>query len=158
MPTQNKTQNLNLNSWLGSDKPKRQDFVDDNNILDSVIGQHITNTIMHMSQSEKDLLNSPFSISIIAGDGNSSCTHTLSFEPKLVLVFAQNEVPIKYDISENYYIYSFAIATQNTYGSTKGASLSGSALTLSQTQSTPQDKIFLNLNKYFEQYVCIAFK
>ena len=43
MPTNNKTSNLNLNSWLSTDKPKREDFVNDNIILDTAIGQHINN-------------------------------------------------------------------------------------------------------------------
>ena len=158
MPASNKTPNLNLNNWLGTDKPKRQDFVDDNNILDSIVGSHIANTVMHMTSAEKALLNAPFEVGVIAGDGNSSCTHTLNFAPKFLVVFTQDELPIKYDSTNNYYIYNFAIVTQNTYGSTKGASLNGSSLTLEQTQNTPTNGVFINLNKYFEQYVYVAFK
>ena len=158
MPTNNKTPNLNLNSWIGTDKPKRQDFVNDNNIIDSVVGSHIANTVIHMTAAEKELLNSSISVGTLAGDGNATCTHTLSFSPKLVIVFVRGESPIVYDSTNGYYIYNFAIATQSYYGSTKGASLSGTGLTLQQTQSTPSDGIFINLNKYFEQYVYIAFK
>ncbi len=158
MPTNNKTPNLNLNSWLGTDKPKRQDFVDDNNTIDSVLGSHISNTLIHMSAAEKELLNSTISVGTLAGDGNATCTHTLDFSPKFVLIFAKGEVPIKYDATNSYYVYNFAIATQNTYGSTLGATLNGAELTLQQTQSTPSDSIFINLNKYFKQYVYLAFK
>ena len=37
MPTSNKTPALSLNNWLGTDKPMRSDFTEDNLILDSVI-------------------------------------------------------------------------------------------------------------------------
>lgn len=158
MPTESKTPNLNLNSWTGTDKPKRADFVEDNTIIDNVLGSHIANTLIHMSAAEKELLNSTFTVGTLAGDGNSSCTHTLNFSPKFIVVFISGEVPIRYNSSENYYVYNFAIATQNTYGSTAGASLNGAQLTLQQTQGTPTNGIFLNLNKYFEQYVYIAFK
>ena len=158
MPTNNKTPNLNLNSWIGTDKPKRQDFVNDNNIIDSVVGSHISNTLIHMSAAEKELLNSTFDVGTLAGDGNATCTHALDFIPKFVLIFAKGEVPIKYDTTNNYYVYNFAIATQNTYGSTQGATLNSAELTLQQTQSTPSDGIFINLNKYFKQYVYLAFK
>ena len=35
MPTSNKTPALSLNNWLGTDKPMRSDFTEDNLILDS---------------------------------------------------------------------------------------------------------------------------
>lgn len=159
MPTENKTPNLNLNSWLGTDKPKRQDFVDDNTILDTVIANHLADTISHMSASEKALLSAPFKVDVLAGDGNSSCAHTLPFSPKLVIVFLKNNPPIQYNSENNYYVYNFAIATQSSYGSSKGATLSGNTLTLEQTQSsTPASGVFINLNKYFGQYVYVAFK
>ena len=158
MPTESKTPNLNLNSWTGTDKPKRADFVEDNTIIDNVLGLHIANTLIHMSAAEKELLNSTFAVGTLAGDGNSSCTHTLNFSPKFILVFARNKVPIEYNSTNNYYVYNFAIATQNTYGSTSGAALNGTQLTLQQTQTTPSDGIFINLNKYFQQYVYVAFK
>lgn len=158
MPTNNKTPNLNLNSWIGTDKPKRQDFVDDNNILDSVIANHIADTIAHMSASEKSLLNAPFIVDMLGGNGSSTCTHTLAFTPKLVIVFLRDNLPIEYNSNENYYVYNFAIATQSATGASRGATLTGNILTLEQTQNTPEDGIFINLNKYFGQYVYIAFK
>ena len=158
MPTNNKTPNLNLNSWIGTDKPKRQDFVDDNNILDSVIANHIADTIAHMSANEKSLLNAPFIVDMLGGNGNSTCTHTLPFTPKLVILFLRDNLPIEHNTEGNYYIYNFAIATQSACGASRGATLTGNTLTLEQTQNTPEDGIFINLNKYFGQYVYIAFK
>ena len=50
MPTENKTTNLSLNSWLATDKPKREDFVNDNNIIDTVLGTHIADTSLHITE------------------------------------------------------------------------------------------------------------
>lgn len=50
MPTENKTTNLSLNNWLATDKPKREDFVNDNNIIDTVLGTHIADTSLHITE------------------------------------------------------------------------------------------------------------
>ena len=46
MPTSHKT-GLGLNAWVGSDCPMRQDFVDDNTLLDELISTHINNQEQH---------------------------------------------------------------------------------------------------------------
>lgn len=38
MPSINKTNNIGLNQWAGYEYPKRQDFLDDNEIIDCEIG------------------------------------------------------------------------------------------------------------------------
>lgn len=38
MPSENKTSNIGLNQWQGNEYPKRQDFLDDNEIIDREIG------------------------------------------------------------------------------------------------------------------------
>lgn len=38
MPSINKTNNIGLNQWAGNEYPKRQDFLDDNEIIDCEIG------------------------------------------------------------------------------------------------------------------------
>ncbi len=39
MPSENKTPNIGLNQWLGNEYVKRQDFVDDNKIIDEAYGE-----------------------------------------------------------------------------------------------------------------------
>lgn len=39
MPSTNKTTNLKLNKWSGSDKPKKDDFNADNQLIDTAYGQ-----------------------------------------------------------------------------------------------------------------------
>ena len=57
MPTSNKTPALSLNNWLGTDKPMRSDFTEDNLILDSVIGGHLQDAVSHLSAAtERNLI------------------------------------------------------------------------------------------------------
>lgn len=52
MPSTNKTPNIGLNQWLGNEYVKRQDFVDDNNIIDEEIGK-IKKDMENMSTDAK---------------------------------------------------------------------------------------------------------
>ena len=101
--------------------------------------------------------SSSFVAGLITGNGEATKTTTLSFTPRLIIVYLVNQPPIKYDSTNEYYIYNFAIGN-NYYGCTKGMTVSGNNITLKQTQGTPTDGIFFNLNKNYGQYVYIAFK
>ena len=74
-----------------------------------------------------------------------------------LIVYLVNQPPIKYDANNGYYLYNFAIGN-NTYGCSKGLSISGSNVTLKQSTTTPTDGVFLNLNKNYGQYVYFAIK
>lgn len=158
MPSSNKTTNLNLNSWIGTDKPKREDFVNDNSILDTIIGTHLADTTLHFTAQDRTLLSAPFAVGVLGGTGEASYVHTLSFSPKYVFIFLRNNPFVKYDSTNGYNIYNCAAACYNGNGASLGISLSGNQLTLQQTQGTPSDGNFINLNKDFGQYVYIAFK
>ena len=43
MPSANKTPNINLSQWAGNEYVKRQDFCDDNLIIDREVGELKTN-------------------------------------------------------------------------------------------------------------------
>ena len=62
MASTNKTQNLGLNNWLETDKPKRIDFVSDNAIVDNILGTHIKDNDIHLTSSEKDRVSEPFEV------------------------------------------------------------------------------------------------
>lgn len=158
MASSNKTTNLNLNSWISTDKPKREDFVSDNTILDTVISTHIANTTLHFTTGDRALLSAPFEVGVWGGTGDASYVHTLSFSPKYVFVFLRNNPFIKYDSTNGYTIYNCGAACYNSCGASLGVSLSGAQLTLQQTQGTPTDGNFINLNKSLGQYVYIALK
>lgn len=159
MPTNNKTSNLNLNNWLSTDKPKREDFVNDNIILDTVINNHLNNSSAHLSSSDRALLTSPFVCGILAGDGNETKTHTLSFEPKFVFICKLDQAFSKYDGNMVYNIvnHGVAIKANSTTYCTLGVALSGRNLTLTQ-YSTKSNGYYVNLNSNGGQYIYIAFK
>ena len=54
MSSTNKTEKLGLNSWIGSDKPKRIDFNTDNEIIDRAISQHTEDTVVHINAEERE--------------------------------------------------------------------------------------------------------
>ena len=157
MPTNNKTSNLNLNSWLSTDKPKREDFVNDNIILDTAIGQHINNGDIHLTLENIKSIVTSFKKGVISGDGNETKTHTLEFEPSFIIVMMKNHAFSRYDSTNSYTLCNAGVAFNNGYG-TFGISLSGNTLTLTQSTSANSQNEFSNLNKYAIQYLYIAFK
>lgn len=54
MPSSNKTANLSLNKWLGSDKPKKDDFVADNEMIDQAVAA-LRTQISGVQQSQTQL-------------------------------------------------------------------------------------------------------
>ena len=56
MSSSNKTE-LGLNLWLGGDKPKREDFCNDNLIIDKQITEHKNDVSYHVSQEDREKWN-----------------------------------------------------------------------------------------------------
>ena len=158
MSSTNKTTNLNLNKWIATDKPKMADFVNDNELIDAAITSHSQNTTLHLTTSDRDKLENPVMCYMIAGDGNALKEYTFTFTPKLVICYCQSKPFCSYDATNNYNVYSAGISYTGNSGSTPGVFLTGTKVKLSQTQGTPEDGIFLNLNQLGETYTIIAFK
>ena len=53
MSSTNKTE-IGLNLWLGGDKPKREDFCNDNLIIDKQIIDHKIDMSCHVSEEERN--------------------------------------------------------------------------------------------------------
>lgn len=157
MPTNNKTPNLALNSWLGTDKPTRTDFVNDNVILDDIISTHMANEELHFTTSEKAWISQPYYIRSYLGNGEESKEVIFDFNPKCILIHKKGSVLYYYDTETGYNVYNSAIALQTSFSSA-GVSLYNNILTVYQTVETPQNNYFYNLNASGIQYVCIAFK
>ena len=158
MPTSTKTTNLGLNSWLSTDKPKREDFVNDNNIIDNTVSSHIADMLVHLSSEDRELFTNPFYYDILAGDGEESRTFVLDFQPKFILVFLRDTPLISYDPVNQCTVCNYGIAVP-TYGATEGVVLRKDELTLSQSQSYPESGgTYINLNSTDGQYVLIALR
>lgn len=153
MSSTNKTPNLRLNNWLESDKPKRADFVADNSIIDSVLGSHISDNNLHLTLSEKHRVSSPYTIFTNYGSGENNFAYNIDFEPKMVVIF-KADTPVVTTVSNSPKV-NFAIVTPR--GSTGGAALSGSMLTVRQS-STLENGVFYNLNEEDAAYVIICFR
>lgn len=155
MPTNNKTPKLKLNSWLGTDKPMRSDFVKDNTLLDTLLGGHLEDSSLHLSESDRLCLASPFTADIFAGNGKASGTHVMPFAPRLVFVFLRNAPFCRYDTEKACTVTNAAVVWQGV--TSGGAGLNGKTLTLTQSQA-PSDNIFYNLNASGGQYGYVAFR
>ncbi|MBW7572710.1 hypothetical protein [Caproiciproducens faecalis] len=156
MPTNNKT-SLGLNSWVGTDKPMRSDFVEDNTLLDTLLTGHFGNAQMHLSPDDRTLLTQPFTVGSYCGDGAATQVITLPFAPRLVLVFLEQMPANDYFPGGGYNENSFAAVTKT--GGSAGVLLSADKLTVYQTQNPPAGGgILNNLNGDTMNYIYVAFR
>ena len=160
MASTNKTPNFNLNSWLGTDKPTRSDFNSDNELIDSILSEHIENSDVHISSEQKAKLEQPFVKGMIAGNGESSKTITFDFAPSFVIYFQENFALAEYDMENSYNRCHAGIATtiSGISSCSAGLQLYGNKLTVQQTTGEAEYGLFINLNEDGGQYTYIAFK
>ncbi len=76
MSSTNKTEKLGLNSWIGSDKPKRIDFNTDNEIIDRAVSQHTEDTVVHINAEERERWNNYMFTGMYYGDGSTTVSYT----------------------------------------------------------------------------------
>jgi hypothetical protein len=87
MASSDKTENLKLNLWKGTDKPEREDFNNDNLVLDKAIS-------LVWKLAEKEVAGNgggTFSVGEYIGDGFATKTIDLGFAPRLAFVFCEGE-------------------------------------------------------------------
>jgi len=112
MPSSEQTSTLGLNRWRGSDIPTREDFVADNEILDSAIATlqqggggegggpdprldtHLADWQVHLTPEDRQALNAGGGAPVMGtyvGDGQIFQTIALGFRPRYGFVFASNQ-------------------------------------------------------------------
>lgn len=69
MSSSNKTANLQLNSWIGTDRPMMADYNSDNEKIDAAFGEHTGNMQIHLSQDDRARLEMPIYTGVYFGDG-----------------------------------------------------------------------------------------
>ena len=153
MSSTNKTSNLGLNSWIESDKPKRTDFVYDNTVIDRVLGNHVNDGNIHLTEDEKTKVQSPFVIHTIYGTGTATLNVKLGFVPSMVMIFKKN-APFCQD-QGSYTKVNAGVVTPS--GTTGGISTSKDTVILQETD-TVQDGSMYSLNQEYAQYMLIAFR
>ncbi len=117
MPSTNKTEFYQLNSWIGSDKPQREDFNTDNQRIDSALhalqslaqtgvstassaagalSEHAEDSAVHLSaeQSEKISVSLKVTLGSYTGNGSRERLVPLSSHARFVLIFPLTEAPV----------------------------------------------------------------
>ena len=156
MSSYNKTPTLRLNLWEGSDKPLREDFNRDNQILENVISTHIGDSDIHVTAAEKAAINAPFTLGSYIGTGHSTRAINLGFQPKLVIIFAHLHTACEYDSSGKMYSYSgFATTDYNS----PGINITSTGFSVNQSIYNPLFENFyacMNVESTRYQYICFA--
>ena len=158
MSSTNKTSNLKLNSWIGSDKPQREDFNRDNSIIDNIVSTHHSNSEIHTTADEKSKWNAPYYMNSYFGNGSVTRNITLGcdFTPGWGIIFAINYLPGATDFKNSAHYNYFAIVSQN--GSTVGAELSGKKLTVTQSSVAVFGNEFRSFNETGTTYYYVMFR
>lgn len=158
MSSTNKTSLLKLNSWIGSDIPQREDFNNDNQIIDDALSSHLSDSSLHTSSDEKEVWNNPYVITSYYGNGSAARTLTLpiDFNPVWGIVFASAK-PLQLVDIENQADYNYS-GIFSTYGSSMGLSISGKTLQIIQSSVPLLGCEYRNFNESGVTYVLILFR
>ena len=160
MSSTNKTKKLNLNSWIGSDKPERIDFNTDNEIIEKAICGHTEDTVVHIEQSERDKWNNYMFTGMYYGDGSVSrvIETDCPFEARIGFVFANNRT-----IS----IARFSTSMKNNYfgifgflANSLGVKLNNDrkSFTVNQSAASLTENEYSNLNEKSVAYHYVMFR
>ena len=156
MSSTNKTEFLGLNSWVGADVPKREDFVNDNVILDNSINTHFKDESRHLNEDERTKWNSPFLIQHYSGNGaeTNSITVADGFEANWGILFATCKAVSITDIPNLSNYNYFAVFTKG--GSMDGVSFDGKTLTVSNSSGLNSNPELASYNNIAKDY-CVIF-
>ena len=178
MASSEKTPNLGLNAWRGSDVPQREDFVQDNQILDSAITAlqqggsgsggpgndprldvHMADQQVHLSAADRQALNTvePPVIGSYTGNGHIVQAVILGFRPRFGILFADNR-PIVEPSSNGLFQTSLAGILTNT-GGTAGLEAQTTGFRAHQAETgTVTGMNYLGMNRNGVRYVYIMWR
>lgn len=157
MPSTNKTQFLNLNSWLGTDKPKRDDFNSDNQKIDSAVQAHFENASLHVSEQDREFWeHGSFILGSYSGNAVNPREISLGFKPRFALVYGVNVLPIEYWNVPQQNKARIGLFSQS--GCSVGCALTDNGIKVWSTEENAPDGVAPHLNAQGVTYVYIAFK
>ena len=159
MPSTSKTKTLRLNQFVGSDKPKMDDFNYDNTQLETLVGGHLDDTEKHLTQAEREEW-SRSSSELYFYDGNdaSQRSFTLDFEPRFCTVYALEMPPSVNDMSTPSVSLCYHAAAGQDGKATVGIALSGKTLTVYNDPALSMAQTRRKLNAQGISYVCQLFR
>lgn len=150
-----KTNYLGLNKFVGSDKPKMDDFNFDNETLDQKFQEHVQSNL-HITEEERQMLGKAnYVIGSYTGDGETLKTVEVGFDIDWGVIFAADEPLDAFHASSGATgIYS-AMLTQK--GCSKGVYLVDNGFTVQQTSTNPPDGKKSMLNQSGSTYIYCLF-
>jgi len=163
MASTNKTTYLNLNQWVGSDKPKMADFNTDNQRIDTGVSalnssmlSHINSALVHLTTADKEKIASvlKFEIRTYAGDGVNQRKITLGYKPKLGLIFAVDKPMFEKHSPDNSFNQNSAAFTE--LGCSEGITLENDGIRLYYSSFNKPDGNGLRINAPNVTYILIA--
>ena len=157
MPSTNKTAHLGLNQWIGSDKPRKDDFNADNAAIDQAIRTHVQDATAHVTSQERQAWNQVgYKLYTYAGDNSESRTITLDFAPTFGLLFPVGKPIGGYESGpmQNYQRTGFF----SPKGCSVGLSLAEKALTVKNLVEGVPTGFTNRYNETGVTYVIAAFK
>lgn len=148
MPSSEKT-SLGLNNWKAEDKPIREDFCNDNILLDTLLSGHLSDGSLHLSQDERKYLCGS-AAGTYEGTGEAMQQILLPFSPKLVFVAQSSSPPMLFSGG----VTEIHMGIASPSNGSSGMNLSGQTLSVRQSQTEPEaggQKMCLNQagNLYF---------
>lgn len=157
MPSTNKTAFLGLNQWLGTDKPKREDFNNDNLNIENSVKNHIHNQETHVSADNRKQWNdcTPV-IGQYMGDNAASRTISLGFAPRMVLLFSADRGLVDYNSSGSTTNLYSAIYT--AAGSSLGIQASPTGFTVINSSTSMAGVPTIRLNQSTKAYIYIVYR
>lgn len=93
MASSAKSETLGLSLWEATDRPERSDFVNDNEQIERLLGGHINNAALHITESEKNYLKLPYTVAVYRGTGSTPFKINAPFKPVLILVMCTDMPP-----------------------------------------------------------------
>ena len=179
MPSSNKTPNLQLNSWIGSDIPKMADFNADNTLVDTAFAQlreeiqnaspgqggsdprldtHLADESVHLSGEDRlALSDSAPLVGTYTGDGNPFQGITLGFRPRHGFVFADSTAIMTLNAAGNAQFTHFAVMTRQ--GCTAGVETIPTGFRAMQLGSANQGgQTSIGLNKEGQLYIYLVWR
>ncbi len=157
MASSQKTSHLQLNHWLGSDKPKREDFNLDNQLIDSAIKTHVQDTGAHVTDAERETWNSgAFTLGSYVGDGAASRAIALGYRPRVLLLFTADRPLCEYNAAVNTNnVYSAAITP---LGVSKGIAATDNGFTVETNATAVTGSSTCALNQNGKTYLYLVYR
>lgn len=157
-----KSEKLGLSLWEAGDRPERLDFRQDNEKLESLVGGHIANQLLHLTAEEKEFLQrSYWTITYVGTGARWQTIYGQTRLPQLVMVLCESRPPVLIDSEGKVTAYTDfwfkpgSASSKPTYGG--GAVLVDAGQKYIAFQNQTGDSFNRNLNEKGQYYIALCF-